>query len=86
MKRTVNTAYLVALDFNEVYSTYSNQGIDESILSIKEHFEANIIRATETQVILENNEGNIVLIPIEWILWMAPKLPPEAKEEATNNG
>ena len=75
------TTYLIALDYNEVYSTYSNLAVDESILSSREPFEGKVIIRDE-QVLITLSNGDIVLVPTNWILWIAPILPEmEEKDE-----
>ena len=75
------TTYLIALDYNEVYSTYSNLAVDESMLSSKKPFEGKVIIRDE-QVLITLPNGDIVLVPTNWILWIAPKLPEmEEKDE-----
>lgn len=67
------TTYLIALDYNEVYSAYSNLAVDKSILSSRVPFEGKVIIRNE-QVLITLPDGDIVLVPTDWILWIAPKI------------
>ena len=75
-----NNIYKLALDYNEVYSTYAKEAVSQSILGSNESFTVKIIRASSLQVAFETLDKQMIIIPPEWILCLAPILP-ELKEE-----
>lgn len=75
-----NNIYKLALDYNEVYSTYAKEAVSHSILGSNESFTVKIIKASSLQVTFETLDKQMIIIPSEWILFLAPILP-ELKEE-----
>ena len=70
-----NNIYKLALDYNKVRSTYATEAVSQSILGSNESFTVKIIRTSSLQIVFETLDKQMIVIPPEWILCLAPILP-----------
>lgn len=66
--------YILSIDYNEVYDTYAGTATKNTVLGTRSSIAGHILKATDTQIIFELLDNNVIIIPIDWVLFLAPAL------------
>jgi hypothetical protein len=77
--------YILSIDYNEVYNTYAGTATESTILGTRSSIAGHILKATDTQIIFELLDNNVIVIPTNWVLFLAPTLVVETPEPVEDN-
>lgn len=66
--------YILSIDYNEVYDTYAGTATENTVLGTRSSIAGHILKATDTQVIFELLDNSVIVIPTNWVLFLAPVL------------
>ena len=77
--------YILSIDYNEVYDTYAGTATESTVLGTRSSIAGHILKATDTQVIFELLDNSVIVIPTNWVLFLAPALGGELPVPVENN-